>query len=113
MTCSPRTVSIFKTVDLFTSRTAPPPKPKTRFRAAPLDAGHAAGTVVWGSGPTERHIYTSSEPYSDGEGGDKGFHRAHDASRSTQLFCFDAKESGDAGAISPDGKRVFYSLMAQ
>ena len=70
---------------------------------APLN-DHAAGTVVWGCGPTERYVYTSSEPHdSDGEGKDKGYHFAHDISRGVKLFPFDAEESGDAGAISPDG----------
>lgn len=98
------TVSIFKTVDLFTwDRTTL--SPVRRFDVAPPNAEHAAGTVLWGCGPTERHIYTSSEPHDhDGEGKDNGYHYAYDMSRSKPLFCFDAKESGDAGATSPDGE---------
>lgn len=109
------TVSIFKTVDLFTSspwdRSTLPPK--ARLHAAPPNAEHAAGTVLWGCGPTERLIYTSSEPHDlDGEGKVNGHHSAFDMSRGELLFRFDAKESGDAGAISPDGESV-YSPMVQ
>ncbi|OAX43958.1 YVTN repeat-like/Quino protein amine dehydrogenase [Rhizopogon vinicolor AM-OR11-026] len=114
VSCRDGTVSIFKTMDLFTSspwgRTMPPPNPKARFHASPLSAGYGAGTVLWGCGPTERHIYTSSEPHDpDGEGKDKGSHLAHDVSRGTHLFRFDADESGDAAAISPDGRS--YALI--
>jgi hypothetical protein len=50
-------------------------------------------------------MYTSSEAHDcDGEGKDKGFHRAHDISQGRVLFSFSARESGDAGAISPDGE---------
>lgn len=108
VSCRDGTVSVFKTINLFTSstwsRTTPPPDPETTLRVAPPDARHAAGTVLWGRGPTERFMYTSSEAHdSDGEGKDEGFHRAHDISRGRVLFPFSANESGDAGAISPDG----------
>lgn len=108
VSCRDGTVSVFKTMDLFTSftwsRTMPPPDPETKLHVAPPDVDHAAGTVLWGRGPTERFMYTSSEAHdSDGEGKDKGFHRAHDISRGRVLFSFSAKESGDAGAVSPDG----------
>ncbi|KAG2132813.1 WD40-repeat-containing domain protein [Suillus clintonianus] len=108
VSCRDGTVSVFKTMDLFASptwpRTTPPPDPVTKLHVAPPNADHAAGTVLWGSGLTERLVYTSSEPHdSDGEGKDLGFHRAHDISRGRVLFPFSAKEAGDAGAVSPDG----------
>ncbi|KAG1769562.1 WD40-repeat-containing domain protein [Suillus placidus] len=108
VSCRDGTVSVFKTIDLFTSltwsRTTPPPDPATRLHVAPPDADHAAGTVLWGHGPTERFMYTSSEAHDpNGEGKDEGFHRAHDISRGRVLFPFSANESGDAGAVSPDG----------
>ncbi|KAG1739962.1 WD40-repeat-containing domain protein [Suillus lakei] len=108
VSCRDGTVSVFKTTNLFASstwsRTTPPPDPETKLHVAPPDAEHAAGTVLWGCGPTERFMYTSSEAHdSNGEGKDEGFHRAHDISRGRVLFPFSAKESGDAGAVSPDG----------
>lgn len=108
VSCRDGTVSIFKTINLFASsawsRTTPPPDPGTKLYVAPPNTNHAAGTVLWGRGPTERFMYTSSEAHdSDGEGKDEGFHRAHDISRGRVLFPFSANESGDAGAISPDG----------
>ncbi|KAG2747812.1 WD40 repeat-like protein [Suillus brevipes Sb2] len=104
VSCRDGTVSVFKTTDLFTSRTTPPPDPETKLHVAPPDVDHAAGTVLWGRGPSERFMYTSSEAHdSDGEGKDEGFHRAHDISRGGVLYSFSARESGDAGAVSPDG----------
>jgi hypothetical protein len=96
-------------MNLFTSsiwsRTTPPPDPETKLHVAPPDIDHAAGTVLWGRGPTERFMYTSSEAHdSNGEGKDEGYHRAHDISRGRMLFPFSANESGDAGAVSPDGE---------
>lgn len=96
-------------MNLFTSlpwdRTTPSPDPEAKLRVAPLNTDHAAGTVLWGCGPTERHMYTSSEPRDpEGDSKDKGFHHAHDVSRGVRLFRFDAEESGDTGTISPDGK---------
>ncbi|KAG0709299.1 WD40-repeat-containing domain protein [Suillus ampliporus] len=108
VSCRDGTVSVFNTTNLFASstwpRTTPFPGPEVKIYVAPAGADHAAGTVLWGSGPTERHMYTSSEPHdSDGEGKDKGFHRVHDISRGRELFRFSADEAGDAGAVSPDG----------
>lgn len=108
VSCRDGTVSVFKTMELFTpstwSRTTPPPDPETKLHVAPPNADHAAGTVLWGRGPTERVMYTSSEAHDpDGAGKDQGFHRAHDISRGRVLFPFSANESGDAGAVSPDG----------
>ncbi|KAG1838795.1 WD40-repeat-containing domain protein [Suillus subalutaceus] len=108
VSCRDGTVSIFKTMNLFASstefRAMPLPDPETKLHVAPPDAGHATGTVLWGCGPTERLIYTSSEPHdSDGEGKDQGFHHAYDMSQGRELFPFSANEAGDAGAISPDG----------
>jgi hypothetical protein len=109
LTYSLSTVSVFKTIDLFASstrfRTTSPPDLETKLHVAPPDADHAAGTVLWGCGPTEHLIYASSEPRnSDDEGKDQGSHRAYDMSLGRELFSFSANEAGDAGAISPDGK---------
>ncbi|KAG1746620.1 WD40-repeat-containing domain protein [Suillus paluster] len=89
VSCRDGTVSVFKTTNLFASptwhRTTPSPL-GMKLCVAPAGENHAA------------------EPHdSDGEGKDKGFHRAHDITRGRELFRFSANEAGDAGAVSPDG----------
>lgn len=72
--------------------------PSDRLYAAPKGSGHAAGSTLWGKGPSNHLVFSSSESndYS-------GFHYAFDTRKGTQAVQFDATESGDAATLSPDG----------
>ncbi|KAG8220956.1 WD40-repeat-containing domain protein [Butyriboletus roseoflavus] len=67
---------------------------------APKGSDHAAGSTLWGDGPSKHLLFSSSEPK---ENDHSGFHHAFDTRRGVQVLQFDATESGDAAALSPDG----------
>ncbi|KAF8845050.1 WD40 repeat-like protein [Paxillus ammoniavirescens] len=99
ITCRDATVSLFDSQELFESMT----KTKSaKFSVAPNGMGHAAGTTIWGDGPSKHFLFTSSEPLRD-DVGDSGFHRAFDVLKGVRAIEFDATEAGDAAAVSPDG----------
>jgi WD40 repeat protein len=75
--------------------------PFKRFLVAPKGSGHAAGSTLWGQGPSKHLLFTSSEPTDKDDY--SGFHHAFDACKGAQAVQFDATEAGDAAALSPDG----------
>lgn len=72
-----------------------------RFYVAPRGLDHAAGSTLWGMGPSKDLLFTSSEPNDRDDY--SGYHHAFDTRKGTQAFRFDATEAGDAAALSPDG----------
>ena len=78
--------------------------PSRKLHVAPRGSDHAAGSTLWGQGASNRLLFTSSEPTERGD--DSGYHHAFDADRGVQWVRFDATESGDAAALSPDGETL-------
>jgi hypothetical protein len=56
--------------------------------------------MVWGVNSTPEFIFASSEPHNDDA---DGCHRAFDTNKGVLAYNLDAKEAGEAMAISPDG----------
>jgi len=75
--------------------------PFKRFLVAPKGSDHAAGSTLWGQGPSKHLLFTSSEPTEKGDY--SGFHHAFDTCKGVQAVQFDATEAGDAATLSPDG----------
>lgn len=72
-----------------------------KLYVAPRGSDHAAGSTLWGEGPSKHLLFSSSEPSDEND--HTGFHHAFDIRRGVQAVQFDATESGDAAALSPDG----------
>ena len=75
--------------------------PAKRFHVAPRGSDHAAGSTLWGKGPSKQLLFSSSEPKRQDDY--SGFHHAFDACKGTRAVQFDATEAGDAATLSPDG----------
>lgn len=75
--------------------------PFKKLYVAPRGSSHAAGSTLWGEGPSKHLLFSSSEPTVENDY--TGFHHAFDTRRGVQAVQFDATESGDAIALSPDG----------
>lgn len=75
--------------------------PPKKFNTAPRGCGHATGSTLWGMGPSQHLLFTSSEPLEKDDY--SGFHHAFDVHKGVQAVRFDATESGDTSALSPDG----------
>lgn len=85
--------------------------PFKRFHVAPRGSGHATGSTLWGMGPSKHLLFTSSEPTEKDDY--SGFHHAFDTCRGVQAIQFDATESGDAAALSPDGTTLVLFTWGQ
>ncbi|KAG9313001.1 WD40-repeat-containing domain protein [Chiua virens] len=99
ITCYDGTVWLY-TQKLFEDIVDPPFKPKP-FYVTAKENNHAAGSTLWGKGPSATLLFSSSEPWNKDEY--RGFHRAFDTCRGTRALQFDAPGAGDAAALSPDG----------
>ncbi|KAH0836678.1 WD40-repeat-containing domain protein [Lanmaoa asiatica] len=99
ITCYDGTVRLYSQ-DLFEDMIDVQLPPKKLY-VAPRGSGHAAGSTLWGKGPSKHLLFSSSEPTAKND--DSGFHHAFDTHRGVQAVQFDATESGDATALSPDG----------
>ncbi|KAF8449008.1 WD40-repeat-containing domain protein [Boletus edulis BED1] len=75
--------------------------PFKKFYVAPRGLDHAAGSTLWGMGPSKHLLFTSSEPTERDDF--SGFHHAFDTCKGVQAVQFDALEAGDAASLSPDG----------
>jgi hypothetical protein len=64
--------------------------------------------MIWGSGPTERHICASSEPRDDSSF--EGYHKVFDVEKGV-AYDLDANEAGDGIALTPDGLCHHCSVM--
>ena len=74
--------------------------PVAAFELSPPGIDSNVGAMVWGSGPTERCLFASSEPIDTNEF--VGCHRIFDLGRNTSAI-IDAKEAGDALCVDPSG----------
>lgn len=81
-----------------------PLPPVAAFELSPPGIDSNVGAMVWGSGPTERCLFASSEPIDTNEF--VGCHRIFDVERNTSAI-INAKEAGDALCIDPFGKNLF------
>lgn len=63
---------------------------------------HAAGSMVWGCGPTAGWIFASSEPDFPEEES-RGWHRAFKVAGGSSKLLFKEEERGDAMAINTKG----------
>lgn len=71
------------------------------LRVAPPRAQHSVGAIVWGQGASADMLFASSE--AQGTADYSGYHVAFDPDQGRRSFEFNAKESGDAMALDPDG----------
>lgn len=85
--------------------------PSKKFRAAPNGSGHATGSILWGKGASKHLLFSSSEATQKDDY--TGFHHAFDTYKGTQAVQFDATESGDATALSPDGTTLVLFTSGQ
>jgi hypothetical protein len=72
------------------------------FLVAPANSAHSTGAIVWGREGSSQYLFASSEP--SGEDDCRGFHRAFDLNQKKMAYEFDAKEAGDAIALSRHGE---------
>jgi hypothetical protein len=75
--------------------------------ATPSQSGHSIDNVVWGLEQTSHFLFTSSRCLGYDDDDDmRGFHVAFDVRRSKLVYKFDAKDSGQASALSSNGKGI-------
>lgn len=74
------------------------------LHVAPLQAHHSVGAIVWGQGASADTLFASSESQSTTD--HTGYHIAFDADQGRPVYEFNAKESGDAMALDPDGSAL-------
>jgi hypothetical protein len=71
------------------------------LRVAPPHVQHSVGAIVWGQGASADALFASSESQSTTDY--TGYHAVFDADQGRRVYEFNAKESGDAMALDPDG----------
>ena len=71
------------------------------LHVAPLQVQHSVGAVVWGQSASANTLFASSEAQSMDD--HSGYHVAFDADQGRCVYKFNAKESGDAMSLDPDG----------
>ncbi|KAJ3512716.1 hypothetical protein NLJ89_g3357 [Agrocybe chaxingu] len=66
------------------------------------------GALEWGSNSTAGHLFASSESASDPPEtrSFSAMHKAFDVEKRSMLYQFNAKETGDALAVNPDGSKL-------
>lgn len=74
---------------------------ETSFSLSRARDKHSVGAMAWGRSQTEGHLFASSEPEQEDY---TGFHKAFDVGAEKIIYEFDEKGSGDAIAITDDGK---------
>ena len=71
------------------------------LRVVPPQVQHSVGAIVWGQGASADTLFASSESQSMTDC--TGYHIAFDAGQGRRVYELNAKESGDAMALDPDG----------
>lgn len=71
------------------------------LRVAPQHVQHSVGAIIWGQEASAGTLFASSEAQNTSD--HSGYHVAFDPDQGRRVYEFNAKESGDAMALDPDG----------
>lgn len=80
-----------------------------RLHVTPPGVQQSVGSIVWGHGASADMLFASSE--SQRQNDYSGFHVAFDPDQRRCVYDFNAKGSGDAMALDPDGKSRPYKVI--
>src|SRR5712675_148601 len=81
------------------------------LRVAPQGVQHSVGSIVWGKGASADALFASSESQNITDF--SGHHVAFDPDQGRRAYEFNAKESGDAMDLDPEGSALLFRVQSE